>query len=327
MKVLVTGGAGYIGSTVVNLLLDSQVQPVVLDSLVQGRAQFVEHCPLYVGDIADVQLLAAIFADHPDLQAVIHFAALIDVEESTRHPSLYYRENLLKATVFADHVLSRGVKQFIFSSTAAVYRGDEQESGLTETATAEPLSPYGRSKLMFEGVLADLSAQYGASAVALRYFNPVGADPAFRSGPYKKDPTHILGKLTTLAASGQGTFTINGDDYPTRDGTPVRDYIHVWDLAQAHLAALRFLDDAGTGMTIINVGSGTGVTVREFADAFLEVSGLNLEVKVGARRPGDNAGAYANTERAAQLLGWKPQLSTRQGIRDALRWSEKQNLK
>lgn len=321
LKVLVTGGAGYIGSTVVSALADAGHAPVVLDSLVQGQAEFAAGHPLYVGDIADGVLLERIFREHPDIGVLMHFAARIDVEESTRLPALYYTENLCKAAVLLEGALSHGVRRVIFSSTAAVYQGGDGSQGLTEAATLEPLSPYARSKLMFEGVLADVCAQFGASAVALRYFNPVGADPAFRSGPYKSDPSHILGKLTKLAAAGGGEFVINGNDYPTRDGTPVRDYIHVWDLARAHLAALGYVTrEQQPGCTVLNVGSGWGVTVQEFVDAFLTVSGVDLRVRVGERRAGDTAGAYADTRRAAELLGWHPELDVERGIRDALAW-------
>ena len=321
MKILVTGGAGYIGSTVVLALADAGAKPVVLDSLVQGRADFVAGHPLYVGDMADEGLLDRIFGDHPDIEVLIHFAALIDVEESVRMPARYYTENLGKATVLLQKVLERGVRRVIFSSTAAVYQGADGSQGLTEEAALNPLSPYARSKLMFEGVLSDVCTQAGASAVVLRYFNPVGADPAFRSGPYKSDPSHILGKLTGLAGAGGGEFVINGDDYPTRDGTPVRDYVHVWDLALAHLAALEFtLLPQPAGCTVINVGSGSGITVREFVEAFTAVTGLPLRVEIGPRRPGDTAGAYADISRARTLLGWQPQFTLRQGIEDALAW-------
>ena len=321
--VLITGGAGYIGSTVVSALADAGAKPVVLDSLVQGRADFVAGHPLYVGDMADEGLLDRIFDDHPDIQVLIHFAALIDVEESVRMPARYYTENLCKATVLLQKVLARGVRRIVFSSTAAVYEGGTGSHGLTEEAALNPLSPYARSKLMFEGILGDVCTQAGASAVALRYFNPVGADQAFRSGPYKPDPSHILGRLTKLAGAGVGQFVINGDDYPTRDGTPVRDYIHVWDLALAHLAALKFIETQPAGCTVINVGSGSGVTVREFVDAFTAVTGLPLKVETGPRRPGDTAGAYADTSRARTLLGWQPQLTLQQGIKDALAWETK----
>lgn len=323
MKILVTGGAGYIGSTVVSALADAGHSPVVLDSLVEGQASFVSHHPFYVGDIADTNLLERLFSDHPDIQLLMHFAARIDVEESMRLRSLYYAENLFKAAVLTRWVLERDVRHIIFSSTAAVYEGGAGSTGLTEEAPLQPLSPYARSKLMFETVLHDLCVEAGASAIALRYFNPIGADPAMRSGPYKTDPSHILGKLTALAAQNGGEFVINGGDYSTRDGTPIRDYIHVWDLARAHLSALRYIMDLerqSENPTIINVGSGSGVTVRECVDTFLEVTGLPIRVRVGGRRAGDTAGAFADTTRAQVLLNWQPQLTLRQGIQDALAW-------
>lgn len=323
MKILVTGGAGYIGSTVVSALADAGHTPIILDSLVQGQAEFVSHHPLYIGDIADTSLIAQLLSDHPDISVLMHFAALIDVEQSMRLRALYYSENLLKAVRLTQYVREHGIKHIIFSSTAAVYEGGTGSIGLTEDAPVQPLSPYARSKLMFESVLRDMCIESGIAAVALRYFNPIGADPALRSGPYKADPSHILGKLTALATANGGEFIINGDDYPTRDGTPIRDYIHVWDLAQAHLAALIYVTgpkQPEADLTVINIGSGSGTTVRECVDAFLKVTGLPIPVRVGGRRMGDTAGAYADTTRARDLLGWQPSLNLEQGIHDALRW-------
>jgi UDP-glucose 4-epimerase len=326
MKILVTGGAGYIGSTVVWALADAGETPVVLDSLVQGRAEFVSGHPLYVGDMADERLLDQIFQDHPDIKVLMHFAALIDVEESTRLPSRYYRENLYKAAALLQVVVAHGVRKVVFSSTAAIYAGSDGSQGLKETAALDPLNAYARSKRMFEEVLADVCTEFGVSAVALRYFNPVGADPALRSGPYKADPSHVLGKLTKLTSAEGGEFVINGDDYPTRDGTPVRDYVHVWDLARAHVAALKFVvAQNDQSCTVMNLGSGSGVTVREFVDAFQKVSGLPFQVRVGPRRAGDTAGAYADIGLANSLLGWKPELTLEQGIRDALAWESHQH--
>lgn len=327
MKVLVTGAAGYIGSTVASLLSDHGFKPIVLDSLVQGQPEFIASFPNYVGDIADEQLLERIFADHPDIEALMHFAALIDVEESTRKPALYYSENLCKSLILLQNVLKRGVRRLIFSSTAAIYKGSGGELGIPETAAIEPLSPYARSKLMFEDILSDVGKQAGASTMVLRYFNPIGADPLLRSGPYKTDATHILGKLLKLVPHG-GEFVINGDDYPTRDGTPIRDYIHVWDLAKAHLAALSYVSQPlCRAFSVINVGSGSGVTVREFAEAFQAVTGVPLTIRVGGRRPGDTAGAFADTRLAAQLLDWSPERSLEEGIADSLRWQGKADIR
>lgn len=323
MKVLVTGGAGYIGRTVVSALTEAGHTPVILDSLVVGRPEFVEGQVFYHGDIADGAVLGRVFREHPDLSAVMHFAAQIDVEESTRLPSLYYTENLGKAQVLLQAALASGVRRFLFSSTAAVYKAGQPGEGLLENSPLAPLSPYAASKLMFERVMEDICREYGARGIALRYFNPVGADPALRSGPFRPDPSHLLGKLTKLSGRGGGEFTINGDDYETRDGTPMRDFIHVWDLAQAHLAALDHLMAAETpGFEVMNVGSGVGVTVREFVEAFLEVSKVTLTVKVGPRRPGDSAGAYADTSLAQSMLGWTPRLTLHQGIADALAWEK-----
>lgn len=323
MKVLITGGAGYIGRTVVSALAEAGYTPVILDSFVVGPPAVTEGHVFYHGDIADGAMLNRVFQEHPDLGAVMHFAARIDVEESTRLPSLYYRENLGKAQILLEAALEAGIRRFLFSSTAAVYEAGHPSQGLREDSPTVPLSAYAASKLMFERVMADICLEHGAYGVALRYFNPVGADPRMRSGPFRRDPSHLLGKLTKLATAGQGKFTIYGNDYDTRDGTPMRDFIHVWDLAGAHLAALEFMTkQTGAGFEIINVGSGTGVTVKEFVQAFLEVSGTPLNVVVGARRAGDSAGAFADTTKAQSLLGWTPSLSLKTGIADALTWEK-----
>lgn len=321
MKILVTGGAGYIGRTTVSCLIEAGHQPIVLDSLIIGRREFTQGLAFYEGDIGDSSLIRAIFSENPEISSVIHFAARIEVEESMRLPTLYYNENLCKAQSFLAEVLKHGVKNFIFSSTAALYHAGQPGQPISETDRTEPLSPYAASKLMFERVMQDICGEYGVSALALRYFNPIGADPKLRSGPFRPDPSNLLGKLTKITASSENTFTINGNDYPTRDGTPMRDFIHVWDLARAHLAALEFLSKQNEPIfEIINVGSSVGVTVKEFVDAFLQESGLPIEVRIGPRRAGDIAGAYADTSRATELLGWQPTLSLNQGIADALAW-------
>lgn len=323
MKILVTGGAGYIGRTVVSVLSEAGHTPVILDSLVTGQPSFVEGQIFYRGDIGDRAILGRVFQEHPDLDALMHFAARIDVEESTRHPALYYTENLCKAQLLLQTALQAGLKRFLFSSTAAVYDAGHPGQGLRENSPVAPLTAYAASKLMFERVMADMCQEFQAFGMALRYFNPIGADPSMRSGPFRTDPSHLLGRLTKLAVAGGGTFTIYGNDYATRDGTPMRDFIHVWDLAQAHLAALDYMvAHTKPSFEVMNVGSGLGVTVREFVDAFLDVSTVPLEVMVGNRRPGDSAGAFADTSRAQELLRWTPHLSLRQGISDALIWEK-----
>ncbi|MCD0160626.1 UDP-glucose 4-epimerase GalE [Deinococcus sp. 6YEL10] len=321
MKILVTGGAGYIGRTVVSVLLDSGHIPVILDSLIKGPREFTENQIFYCGDIGDSEILSQIFTEHPDIVAVMHFAALIDIEESTRIPSKYYTENLLKSQILLNSALSSGIKCFLFSSTAAVYRSSSPKDGLREDSPLEPLSAYAASKLMFERIVSDICHEKKGFGVALRYFNPIGADPLMRSGPYNSDPSHLLGKLTKLPAGG--TFTIYGNDYSTRDGTPMRDFIHVWDLAEAHVAALHFaMNSKEAGFEVINIGSGIGVTVQEFVDSFLGISKTPIKIAIGERRPGDSAGAFANTLRAKSLLNWSPRFTLDQGISDSLSWEK-----
>lgn len=325
MKILVTGGAGYIGSTVSSALLDAGHQPVILDSLVHGQASFLENRLSYIGDIADDSIIDRIFCDHPDIGLLMHFGALIDVSESMNSRMRYYNENLIKSVKLIDLVKKKGIERIIFSSTAAVYAADAGVDGLAESADASPVNPYARSKLFFEHILRDFCIEMAVSGVALRYFNPVGADPELRSGPYRSDPSHILGKLTSLAERGGGEFIINGDDYPTRDGTPIRDYIHVWDLARAHLAAVKYISDLESpirDLITINVGSGTGTTVKECVEAFISATGSDIAVSVGPRRAGDTAGAFANTTLAQNILQWSPSLTLHQAICDAINWQK-----
>ncbi|WP_261665150.1 UDP-glucose 4-epimerase GalE [Deinococcus sp. Marseille-Q6407] len=335
MKVLVTGGAGYIGSTTCSALEEAGHTPVVLDSLVSGAREFTEGRIFYQGDVADTALVRSIFAEHPDIAATLHFAARIVVPESVAQPALYYRENVLKSLSLFETLLDLGQARVIFSSSASVY-ASPPDFEVTETSPLAPLSPYARTKEMMEDILADLcaaAAQAGQPlrGIALRYFNPIGADPRGRSGPYLDDPSHLLGRLVSAARSG-GEFAITGTDYPTRDGTGLRDYIHVWDLAQAHVAALENFEQAferaeqelGEPVTslIINVGTGNGVTVRELVEAFGQVSPQPLKVSDAPRRPGDNAGAYANIGRAQRWLDWEPQHTTEEGLQTALDWAE-----
>ena len=324
MKVLITGSAGFIGSTVVNLLQDNGYQTVGIDSLVHGRREFLHGHTHYVGDIDDGDLIERIFYEHPDIQSVIHFAAHIDVAESMTRPLHYYRENLSKSISFLEFCLSGGVRNFIYSSTAAVYDETEEGEGVTEESRVKPLSPYGQSKWMFEQVLHDVSFSGSLSSVVLRYFNLIGADPSLRSGPYKSDPSHILGKLVKSLDMETPSFIINGKDYTTRDGTTIRDYVHVWDLAHAHLLALEFASSQQGGrFEIFNIGSGSGYTVLEFAETFRSLSFPDLKLHFGNRRSGDLTGTFAINEKAKKLLSWYPRLNLEDGIRHALLWEEK----
>ena len=325
MKILVTGGAGYIGSTTCSALLDAGHTPIILDSLVKGRKEYTGGRFFYEGDISDETLLRRIFADHPDIACTIHFAALIVVPDSVTRPYDYYTENVCKSLKLFNLLHELGCGRIIFSSSASIY--DTVEGYMvTEDAPLKPQSPYARTKYMMEMVLQDMCRAYGMRGIALRYFNPIGADPKMRTGPYDPAPTHVLGKMVSAALGQLDVFSVTGTDWPTRDGTGIRDYIHIWDLAQAHVKAVDRFDDAfeatGGSYLVINLGTGLGVTVKELLTAFETVYGRKIKTQTAPPRPGDVAGAFANADRALKLLGWKAELSIEQGIRDALKWTD-----
>lgn len=321
MKVLITGGAGYIGSTVASACLDAGITPVILDNLVTGRREFTRQREFYEGDIADGGLLDKIFAEHPDIEAAVHCAALIVVPDSVSDPVRYYQWNVAKSLDMLQHLIRNGCHRLLFSSSAAIYQASEGGS-VDENSPLVPLSPYGRTKAVCEGMFADIAAGTSLRVVSLRYFNPIGADPALRSGLQDRYPSHALGKLIQAHQAGEA-FQITGTDYPTRDGSGIRDYVHVWDLASAHVKALRSFDTVLSGATsvAVNLGTGTGTTVRELVAAFNSVVSSPVTAVDAPRRPGDAAGAYTRSERARQLLGWEPAHSLAEGIRDSLRWA------
>ncbi len=323
VKILISGGAGYIGSTIGSACLDAGITPVILDNLVTGRREFTEGRAFYEGDIADGELVDRIFSEHPDIEAVVHCAALIVVPDSVNDPVGYYRANVAKSLEFMSHLLRNGCRRMLFSSSASIYEAGadfsvDEESGLS------PQSPYARTKAVCEAMFADIAATEQIRVLSLRYFNPIGADPKMRTGLQLRRPSHALGKLIEALSEG-ATFQITGTDYATRDGSGIRDYIHVWDLAQAHVAALRKFDvvlSGGTRSTVINLGTGTGTTVKELVDAFNSVVDVPVSVVEAPRRPGDVAGAYTLSERARRLIGWKPEYSIAEGIRDSLEWAK-----
>ena len=326
MKYLITGGAGYIGSTICSALEDAGHSPVILDSLITGREEFTRGRLFYDADIADETAIKAIFRDHPDIQATVHCAALIVVPDSVSSPYEYYQDNVSKSIEFF-HILNQlGYGKVVFSSSAALY---DIVPGfmVTEEAPLNANSPYSRTKLMMDMVLRDYCTAYNMKGIALRYFNPIGADPKMRSGIHVQHPTHVLGKLVDTAQGRQAEFQITGTNYPTRDGTGIRDYIHVWDLARAHVNAVADFDKvferAGSpadNYLVINLGTGRGVTVRELVNAFEVVYGQTINKKETGPRPGDVAGSYTNADKAYRLLHWKAELSIEQGISDALKW-------
>ena len=324
MKILLTGGAGYIGSTIANACVDQGIEPIILDDFSKGRQDWAAAHTFFEGDVADGALIDSIFAAHPDITAVIHCAAKIVVPESVEQPVDYYANNVGKGISMLQHLRRNGCERILFSSSASIYQVSEDFT-VDENSPINPTSPYANSKAIFENVLRDGAAAGEFRAIALRYFNPIGADPQLRTGLQDPLPSHVLGKLVTAARTGV-PFTITGMDWPTRDGSGIRDFIHVWDLALAHVAALNHFDEVATAdepYAVLNIGTGLGTTVKEFVDMFIEVSGSNLEVLVGPARPGDAAGAYTRSDRAPQALGWTPQLSIADGIRDSLRWAEK----
>ena len=304
MTVLVTGGAGYIGSHAVLALSDSGEQVVVLDDLSTGYRDSV-HPParLIVGDVADAALVTRLIVEF-EIKEIIHFAAKLIVPDSVVDPLGYYLANTVKARALFAAAVVGGVKRFVFSSTCAVY-GTPAENPVGEDAPTVPISPYGSSKLMTEWILRDAAAAHGFSHVTLRYFNVAGADPDGRSGLASPTSTHLV-KVASEAALGKRPFIqVYGNDYPTPDGTCIRDYIHVTDLAAAHVDALRHLRDGGGSLTL-NCGYGRGYSVLEVIDAVKRVSGVNFPVRVGPRRAGDPPAIVARNARIQQELGWRP---------------------
>ncbi|RTL85039.1 MAG: UDP-glucose 4-epimerase GalE [Hyphomicrobiales bacterium] len=322
MAILVTGGAGYIGSHTVLELLDAGEKPVVLDDLSTGfRWAVPEGVPLFIGDDGDEALIADIIARH-DIHAIIHFAARIVVPDSVADPLGYYLNNTAKARNLIAAAVAAGVKHFIFSSTAAVY-GDPDELPVTEDATLRPVSPYGRSKLMVEWMLEDVARAHDFDYVVLRYFNVAGADPRGRSGQSTPNATHLIKVAAQTALGMRDRLQVFGTDYPTPDGTCIRDYIQVTDLARAHLDALAHLRKGGGSLTA-NCGYAHGFSVLEVIEAVKRVSGVDFRVDYAPRRPGDPAAIVASNARAREILGWTPKYDNLDEIvRQALDWEKR----
>lgn len=320
MKVLIAGGAGFIGSTIASACIDAGMTPVLLDNLVTGRAEFTVGRTFYPGDISDGRLIDTIFGEHPDIAAVIHCAALIVVPESVADPIRYYRENVAKGIEFYEHLVRNGCERLIFSSSASIYSPGSDFS-VDEESPIAPMSPYARTKALYESALRDFTLAAGPRVISLRYFNPIGADPKLRTGLQVPQPSHALGKLIEALRTG-AEFPITGVDWPTRDGSGIRDYIHVWDLAQAHVEVLRRFDSVlgSQRYDVINLGTGTGTTVRELLAAFESVVGHPMPTREAPPRPGDAVGAYTRTSKVESLLSWRPEHSLEDGIRDTLRW-------
>ncbi len=326
MKVLVTGGAGYIGSTTAKALEEAGHVPVVLDSLLSGPRAFVRDRIFYEGDIADRALVSRVVEEHPDLDCTIHMAARIIVPESVEQPYLYYRDNVAGSLELFDQLAALGKPRVLFSSSASIYATVEGFE-VTEQSPLAPGSPYARTKAMMESILIDMAAATDLRAIILRYFNPIGSDPDLQSGVYVREPSHVLGQLVLAAQGLKDHFTITGTDHPTRDGTGIRDYVHVWDLAKAHVAAVERFDQAlaqqDATSLVLNVGTGSGVTVRELVTAFEKVYGAEVPVREAPPRPGDAVGAYANVDEVHRVLGWSAALGIEDAIASALAWGRR----
>ena len=322
MSILVTGGAGYIGSHMVYALVDAGEPVVVLDNLSTGfRWAIPDQVPLVVGETGDAELVAKLLKQH-EVDAIIHFAASIVVPESVAHPLMYYRNNTANSRTLIEAAVNGGVKHFIFSSTAAVY-GNPKTVPVAEDAPLAPMSPYGSSKLMTEIMLRDAGIAHGLGHVILRYFNVAGADPKLRTGQSTKGATHLIKVAVETALGMRPRIEVFGTDYPTPDGTCIRDYIHVSDLVSAHSDALAYLRGGGASVTA-NCGYGRGFSVLEVLDTVKRVSGVEFPVTLSPRRPGDPARIVAASDRARAVLGWQPRLDDLSTIvTHALAWERK----
>ncbi|MBU6346880.1 UDP-glucose 4-epimerase GalE [Cylindrospermopsis raciborskii] len=302
-KVLVTGGAGYIGSHVVLQLAESGYDIVVYDNCSTGTPDSVLHGEVVVGDLSDIDRLYQIFSQHK-FSAVLHFAASLVVPESVAHPLDYYTNNTRNTLNLLRCCSVMGVNQFVFSSTAAVY-GQPQENPVTEESPTSPINPYGRSKLMSEWIIQDHGLASDFRYVILRYFNVAGADSRGRLGSNSPHANHLIANACNVALKRQPELKIFGVDFPTVDGTGVRDYIHVEDLASAHVDALKYLENNGTSQ-ILNCGYGKGYSVLQVVERIRAISGMDIPITIASRRPGDPACVTAHAQKIKQVLNWEP---------------------
>jgi UDP-glucose 4-epimerase len=321
-KILVVGGAGYIGSHTCLLLAERGYEPVVYDNLSNGHEEFVRWGPFEQGDIRDRARLEEVIAKHKP-KAVMHFAALIEVGESVKEPVAFYDNNVIGALTLLSCALNAGIDAFVFSSTCATY-GLPERVPLDEQHPQAPINPYGRTKLIIEQALKDFGTYKNLRSVILRYFNAAGADFEGRIGEWHTPETHAIPLAIDAALGRREGFKVFGTDYDTRDGTCVRDYIHVLDLADAHVRAVDYLL-AGGSTVELNLGTGTGTTVKELLNTISDISGRPFPVTYADRREGDSTTLVANNDKAREVLGWDPQYTLKDIISSAWQWHSTHN--
>ena len=328
MKVIVTGGAGYVGSAICQALISNGHIPVIVDTLSSGREYFVQDKCFYKVDVGDPEIIKQIFTEHPDVEAVIHCAERAMVDSSVFNPYEYYISNVVKSIELCKVIAELGCKKLIYCSSASIYE-DVTGYMVNEHSPIHPRSPFARSKYITEMVLEDFCNAYDLRCITLRYFNPIGAAPDMSCGPEASNSGNIVSRILN-AVNKNEPFVINGSDWATRDGTCIRDYSHVWDVAMAHVKAVENFDMAfearetkGMQYLPINIGSGIGSTVKEVVTAYENVSSDKVVIKYGPRRVGDIGGSYASTTLAEKALDWKCELSMEEAILDTIRWSEK----
>jgi UDP-glucose 4-epimerase len=318
VTVLVTGGAGYVGSHAVKALRERGIPCLILDDLSRGHRELALDCELVVGNVGNAELVARVLKERK-VTAVMHFAAYAYVGESTENPSLYYANNVGATLSLLECMRAAGVGMFVFSSTCATY-GVPEASPITEDHPQRPVNPYGATKLMVERILADFGSAYGLRSIAFRYFNAAGADPAGEIGEVHEPETHLIPIVLQTALGQRAGVQVFGTDYPTPDGTAIRDYIHVSDLAEAHVLGLRWLMDGGRS-EVFNLGNGNGFSVRAVIDAAARVTGRPIASKDAPRRAGDPPALVGSAAKARQLLGWQPRFADLETILEtAWKW-------
>ena len=320
--ILVTGGAGYIGSHCVLALLNQGYNVVIFDNFSTGHREIVEKfsdVKIFQGDLQNIDELEKVFKSYK-IDAVVHFAAFSQVGESVQDPQKYYYNNVFGTLNLLNTMLNNEVKNIVFSSTAAVY-GEPEYTPINENHSTKPINPYGKTKLMIENIMDDYDKAYGLKSVRLRYFNACGADSKQRCGEWHNPETHLIPNVLKSSFDSQKIFNIFGDNYETKDGTCVRDYIDVEDLADAHVLALKYLFNGGE-TNYFNLGTNCGNTVKEVFNACSEIVGKEINVKACARRDGDPAVLIADNSKAGKILGWKPKKSLNESITNAYKWEK-----